>query len=398
MLDAENLPKDGPVLMNCNHPGAFLDACLISAFSERPLYYLTRGDMFKKGIASWFLTATHQIPIYRADHGISQMRQNRETFKTCYEYLNRDKVIIIFPEAKADIEKKLRPLYKGAARITFGTFDEYEMLPAVVPVGFTFSEPRLFGFDAFYRYGPPIPTEQYLELYKEDPQAAYQALTDDIHDGLRKTMIYVESLEGEAVFDDLVILLETPPSEFPAVSRSLKVFYWQDAMAEKVNDLDDDALAATKHLVDEMKATLASSGISWNAYPWLADNRIGFVATLLSAPFRLLGWLFGLIPTWITYKVFISKVKRGVFIGPIKSMIGFFIHGFFYLIIGGVLAVFIGWWAWLIMVLMAMMQYFRLKQKRKPNILEWLRWQSVSKDQKASLAARRSELRSQFAS
>ena len=258
-IDVKNLPKKGPVLLALNHPGAFLDACVISAYSPRPLYYLTRGDMFKGGISTWFLNGTHQIPIYRADHGIGKLRENRETFAKCYDNLAEGNVLLIFPEAKADIEKKLRPLFKGAARIIFGTNDEHGVLPVIVPVGFTFSDPRRFGYDAFYAYGEPISVEKHLDLYASDPQKAYQVVMDEIRDALRALMIYLETDDGEKLFNDAVRLLEVPPADFPPVSASKVEYDWQKAMAARINHMMPESIEDLQTRIDDIKALFSAA-------------------------------------------------------------------------------------------------------------------------------------------
>ena len=392
-IDVENLPKDGPVLLALNHPGAFLDACVISAYSPRPLYYLTRGDMFKKGIATWFLEGTHQIPIYRADHGIGKLRENRGTFAQCYDNLAEGKVILIFPEAKADIEKKLRPLYKGAARIVFGANDSHGKLPVIVPVGFTFSDPRYFGYDAFYAYGEPISVEKYLDTYQNDPQKAYQIVMDEIRDSLRSLMIYLESDAGERVFNDAVRLLEVPPPSFPPLSANKEVYNWQRKMAEKVNDLSMETVDELQTDIDNIKDILGNAGLNLNTYPWLADQRIGGFGLLMTAPFILVGSVIGYVPYKLAYTLAVSKVRREPFLGPIKSMLGFIVHWVFFMVVGVILSIFVGWIGWLYTFFGAMLVYFSLQYHRKPNFGHWLRWQRMSGADKEKLSNLRDKLR-----
>ncbi|HXB10524.1 MAG TPA: 1-acyl-sn-glycerol-3-phosphate acyltransferase, partial [Bacteroidia bacterium] len=44
----ENLPKKGPIIFACNHPSSFLDALTITYYYWPAIYYIARGDAFKK--------------------------------------------------------------------------------------------------------------------------------------------------------------------------------------------------------------------------------------------------------------------------------------------------------------------------------------------------------------
>ena len=145
-----------------------------------------------------------------------------------------------------------------------------------------------------------------------------------------------------------------------------------------------------------MQETLGKAGIAWDSYPGLIDGRPGFLGIFLSAPFRLLGSILGWIPMKLSYRLFIRKVKRDAFIGPIKGMLGFFMYAIYLAVLGIVLSIILGWWGWLIAFAAAMTIYFSLKQMRKPNLIEWFRYQGLGKDVKQQLAAQRDDLRKRF--
>jgi len=56
------LKEKGPLLLACNHPNSFLDAVLIDALFEQPVYSLARGDVFKKPFYIKLLTALKYCP------------------------------------------------------------------------------------------------------------------------------------------------------------------------------------------------------------------------------------------------------------------------------------------------------------------------------------------------
>ncbi|MCB0688923.1 MAG: 1-acyl-sn-glycerol-3-phosphate acyltransferase, partial [Saprospiraceae bacterium] len=135
LIDSSKVPLKGPVLISSNHPMAFAEACLLACFIDRPLYFLVRGDVFKKGW-NWFFNGTNQIPIYRFRDGFSNMRRNRDSFSRAHDALADDKAILIFSEGNTRLQKKLSPLQKGLARLAFGAYAEKNVQHIqVVPVG-----------------------------------------------------------------------------------------------------------------------------------------------------------------------------------------------------------------------------------------------------------------------
>jgi len=393
MIDTHNLPKDAPVLLTLNHPGGFIDACVISAYSPRPLFYLTRGDFFKKGIVSWFLNATHQIPIYRSEDGMKNLRNLGQTFSKCFETLHDNKVLLIFPESWAIPEKKLRPLYSGAARIMFGTHEEYpDLSPVIVPVGVTFTDASVFGRDAFFRYGKPISVVEHIELFDEDPKKAYRLVMKEIETALRSMMVIVDTDEKEALFDDAIILIETPVAELPPVSASPAALEWQISIANVVNALQDDQLNSLKHSIDEIKSMLKKGGLPFHIYPFFADKRVSLFWLILTAPFNFVGKVIEAFPVWITYTLVVNKIKKKVFIGPMKSMVGIFIHAFYYIIVTATLAVFLGSIGLLLGGAVALLGYFSLNQHRRPHLLHWFRWRRLTHNQKDALKLHRQKV------
>ncbi|MDZ4748011.1 MAG: 1-acyl-sn-glycerol-3-phosphate acyltransferase [Saprospiraceae bacterium] len=157
----EHIPRKGPLIVASNHPSAFLEASIMGITLGRPLHYLVRGDMFHPKF-QWLFDWTNQIPIYRQKDGISNLRKNASSFELTYRKLADGEAVLIFPEAKTILEKRMRPIQRGTAHLAFGTLpfvkEGEELL--ILPVGVNFTEPRLPGTDVVVRFGAPFLTEQ----------------------------------------------------------------------------------------------------------------------------------------------------------------------------------------------------------------------------------------------
>lgn len=106
-----------PTILASNHPNSFFDAILIAVHYPQPIYFLARGDAFKKPLVAQFLKALHLIPIYRLSEGKENLSKNKDTFQTCIDLLQQNQTILIFSEGICKNEWQLRSLKKGTARL-----------------------------------------------------------------------------------------------------------------------------------------------------------------------------------------------------------------------------------------------------------------------------------------
>jgi 1-acyl-sn-glycerol-3-phosphate acyltransferase len=149
------LKKKGPLLLACNHPNSFLDATILAALFNEPVYSLARGDVFKKPFYRKMLKALKMFPVYRTSEGAENLGINYETFDECKSVFRRNGVVLIFSEAKCINEWHLRPLRKGTARLSFSSWEE-DIPLEVLPVGINYSSFRRFSKNVFINFGDII--------------------------------------------------------------------------------------------------------------------------------------------------------------------------------------------------------------------------------------------------
>lgn len=143
----------GPLLLASNHPNSFLDAMLLGEFMKEPVYYITRGDVFKKPRIRKLLESLNMIPIYRIRDGKEMMGLNDETFVKSVEVLRNKGILLIFVEGLCINQTELlRPLKKGAPRILQACWQQG--IPArVLPVWLQYSSYNRFGKTIAIRFG-----------------------------------------------------------------------------------------------------------------------------------------------------------------------------------------------------------------------------------------------------
>ncbi|MGY6561222.1 MAG: 1-acyl-sn-glycerol-3-phosphate acyltransferase [Luteibaculaceae bacterium] len=108
---------EGPVILAANHQNAFLDALLVVCFVRKPIWFLTRADIFKNSILRNILFFFRMLPMYRQRDGKEALQNVGWVEEQCLRLLKRGNWIGVFPEATHDQRWVLRPLTKGTARL-----------------------------------------------------------------------------------------------------------------------------------------------------------------------------------------------------------------------------------------------------------------------------------------
>lgn len=165
----ENIPKDKPVLLAINHPNSFLDAVIVGAAINRPTHFLARGDAFKNKFTLPILKSLNMLPVYRLSEGKENLNKNSETFDSCQNILEENKVVIIFAEGLSENNWALRSLKKGPARIAIKAWNS--QTPAkdlvIIPIGLTYEHYTGIGKNLLINIGKPFGRESLIEIENE---------------------------------------------------------------------------------------------------------------------------------------------------------------------------------------------------------------------------------------
>ena len=140
-----NLPKTGACLICPNHT-SYYDPAVVAAFSNRPLTFMAKQELFSSRLFGWLIRSLGAFPVNRDTNGLSAV-------KTTLSILKQEKVTLIFPEGKRNkTGSKIAPK-AGAVLIA-----QRAKVP-IVPVGIKCS------FRPFSKlkvtYGEPITFEKY---------------------------------------------------------------------------------------------------------------------------------------------------------------------------------------------------------------------------------------------
>lgn len=334
----ENIPDSRPVLLACNHPSAFMEACLLACYAKRPLHFLVRGDVFKPSLL-WFFKATNQIPIYRFRDGFKNMRQNASTFDFCYKALQESKAIVVFPEGNTESEKRLRPLQKGTARIVFGSLDLYPDLDlCILPIGVNYTHPLHFRKEVMVQIGQPMEVAEYYSLYKENKKNGLETLTRDLEKKMYQKVIHVKK-EDEELAEQLFEMSRSAHLDFSSkvVLQQNEKFVREKTIADQLFALEEEKKKQLNEKMGIYQKELSSlEQIDFSVAGNKMKNGLQSIALILGFIPMLFGLILNGIPVFLAQAISKWKVTLPEFFDPVRVTIALF----FYLLFGMLLLIF----------------------------------------------------------
>lgn len=86
----ENVPKDRPFILCCNHT-SISDVVFLIAVCPRPIHFMAKAELFKNPLVRWFLRKMGAFPVVRGSGG-------REALDRSIALLKNGEILGIFPE------------------------------------------------------------------------------------------------------------------------------------------------------------------------------------------------------------------------------------------------------------------------------------------------------------
>jgi 1-acyl-sn-glycerol-3-phosphate acyltransferase len=186
----EGIPKEGAIIFLSNHQNAMIDPMIIGATNGRTIHFLTRASAFKNKLANKILRAFQLIPVYRFRDGFSALKGNKQTFSECTSILKNEEGLLIFPEGNHNLERRVRPLSKGVAKIIQETLEVYPKLPIyIVPVGLNYQSATKYASSVMVQYGEPFLANSYFDD-SEFSMASNKLLTK-VYEALTKLTTHI---------------------------------------------------------------------------------------------------------------------------------------------------------------------------------------------------------------
>lgn len=324
-----------------NHAASFMDPLVVASNQKPIVFFMTRADVFKP-VMMPILWAAHMLPIYRAHDGEDTKKKNEEVFRKCNKILKYGRSLIIFGEGFTDdvFIRRLKPLKKGAARIGFGALEEINWSKNIYiqTVGVNYSDPNKMGSSTLISNGNPICLNDYKKEYEENPNRVINHITQYIEKDLRSQLTHVDKKEWAPFHENVMKITRKGmnPDNFDKRYTLEERWKYSQQLANWLNEQDvenNEALLDLKKETDRYFALLKRSKIDEKyMFNLVSEETTRFKDLrffILSLPVTILGAIHGAIPYLITKKFVEKTMKRKVFWGSVKMMVGHILMGLY---------------------------------------------------------------------
>jgi 1-acyl-sn-glycerol-3-phosphate acyltransferase len=113
---------------------------------QTEVFFLANAGLFKNPVAGWILRKLYCIPIQRYEDTGGKPLNNKASFEQAIRHLAQGGCLYIAPEGTSYVNRRLRKLKTGTARIAFATESshDFQLGLCILPVGLNYSDPTQF--------------------------------------------------------------------------------------------------------------------------------------------------------------------------------------------------------------------------------------------------------------
>jgi len=205
VVGSENINPEHHLIYAPNHQNALMDALAVLFTHKGQPVFLARADIFRRKAIASFLYFIKMLPVYRIRDGFSSLKSNDEIFQKTIDVLKNRNGLVILPEGDHAGFRRLRQLKKGICRIAFQADEAtgFQLKIKIIPVGVEYSNYSRFRQVLTVVYGKPVEVSEYHQLYRENPDKAFNVLRERLSVEIKKLMVHIESVDDYEAIDEL---------------------------------------------------------------------------------------------------------------------------------------------------------------------------------------------------
>jgi 1-acyl-sn-glycerol-3-phosphate acyltransferase len=163
-IGRERIPETGPVIIAASHHNALVDALIAGWIAPRRLTLTAKATLMDSIFLRWLFPIVGVVPLRRVSDEMKKRNasevdpgRNVGAFEAILDVLQKNEMVLIFPEGISHSNPELAPLKTGAARIALEARDTRRIQSLqIVPLGLSFEEKGNPGTAVLAEVGEPI--------------------------------------------------------------------------------------------------------------------------------------------------------------------------------------------------------------------------------------------------
>jgi len=341
IVNKQYLNFDGPAIIIANHPNTIMDAWMMGYANDRRVYFMAKSTFFSSPFKKKILTALGMIPINRKSEKAVGGVNNKDSFEACYKLLERGDILVVFPEGTSYMERKLRELKTGTARIALEVEkrNQGKLGLKIVPIGLNYIDASSYRGKVMVHVGKPFSIDSNdLELYSTSAGKAAKSLTEEFRVALSRVFVSLEDNEKEKLAEDIAYLIDNrKQGGKKGVNQSIGILQKISAGLDELNLTAPYKLEEVKLLTKELLESMKYLGIrpDWidrkyrsTMYSRQLIQSILFL--LFTLPMALFGLLHNFIPYYFLGWLLPRITKDEEYHAPLAILIGFVLYPLVY--------------------------------------------------------------------
>ncbi|MCC6701753.1 MAG: 1-acyl-sn-glycerol-3-phosphate acyltransferase [Fluviicola sp.] len=344
VVDAHYLDEEGPIIIIANHPNTLMDAWIMGHVNKRRVNFMAKATFFSSPLKRKLLGALGIIPINRKADGATEGVSNAASFDACYQLLENGGVLVVFPEGTSYLERKLRELKTGTARIAL----EVEKRNAgklnvkIIPIGLNYIDADSFRGKVMVHVGKPIDIDpSLLAEYTVSQGKAAKQLTERFRIELSRVFVTMDDQLKEEVGNDLRALFDTKYApEKDGVNSTIQLLRDMKARMDEYSVVAPWKVQEIHLKSRALNVRLASAGIRSDFLDRSFRKTLytrQYIQTVLFLIAAFPIFLFGLIHNGIQYFLIgklVPKLTNEVeYHAPLVVLLGLVLYPAFYVLI-----------------------------------------------------------------
>ena len=340
----ENIPATGGFILYANHQNALMDPLLLCCFTQRPLHWLARADVFRNPWVARILHHLHMIPIHRERDNSDLLTESGNTFKLSSRRLAEGCAIAVFPEGGHAHHKIIRPFKRGMARIVCGNGELMDV--PFLPVHIDYHSFRAFRSEVHIGVGTPFMPSSVSEKM-DNPGITLTKITRHARLELLKIAVHfpnqVIAHEMEEIRPVLALVRNTAgqinsDQEFSAYRKTIENLQVNCTHDVDYRDAFHQALEVAQNKLSSLKSKFVRQSI---AQHFNVSSAMGWIGIATHA-----------LPAFLCEVITRAFVRDPQFISSIRLVSGLFVFPLFYLMFTFWVVHFSGsWWIALVALL-----------------------------------------------
>ena len=338
--NAYYLDQEGPCIIIANHPNTLMDAFMVGYANKKRVFFMAKATFFNTPLKRKLLHELGMIPVNRQSDKAIQGVNNKDSFEACYRLLESGETLVIFPEGTSYMERRLREIKTGTARIALEVEkrNQGKIGLQVIPIGLNYVEGSSYRGRVLINVGKPIPVADLWQEYAENPGAGAKILTERFRVELSRVFVNMDDASRELLVEEIDKLFVTRYSNQEEVADNV-------AFMRQVQERLDgfSVIAPWKNEKIEVETRRIWRELnSWGIQPDFLDRsyrksmfvRQAFQSglfLLLTIPFFLYGFIHHVIPYYLI-GVLVPRISKDVeYHAPLAILLGLILYPLDYL-------------------------------------------------------------------